>query len=90
MKVINDPLWQLAKKRVAFKKHFWSYLLLNTFLWGVWLLSFTQLEKHAITPSPIWITFFWGIGLLFSYVEAYATPSHASVENEFKKLKNNF
>ena len=90
MQLENEPLWELAKKRVGFKKHLVSYLLMNILLWGIWLLSNTSINRLTITPSPIWVTFFWGIGLLFNYVEVYLIKSHTTVEKEYNQLKNKY
>jgi hypothetical protein len=90
MPIENDPLWEMAKKRVGFKKHLIAYLLMNLLLWGIYFLSNSSINPHIITPSPIWVTFFWGIGLLFNYVEVYLIKSHTTVEKEYNQLKNKF
>jgi hypothetical protein len=90
MHLDNESLWELAKKRVGFKKHLASYLLMNILLWGIWLLSNTTFSRLTITPSPIWVTLFWGIGLLFNYVEVFLMQTHTTVEKEFNQLKNKF
>jgi len=84
----RDPqLWEIAKRRVCFKNHIVSYILVISFLWGVWYFSGSHWngnEHHY--PWPIWPTIGWGIGLLFHYLGAYVYPRENSVEQEYEKL----
>ena len=92
----KDPvLWEIAQKRAGFKKHLVSYLIVNAFLWAVWLFSssdYGDFEMHnmrwAHFPWPIWTTLGWGIGLAFHFAGAYVFPRSNSVETEYQKLKN--
>jgi len=92
----KDPvLWEIAQKRASFKKHLISYVIVNSFLWGIWFLSFSRHADFDITnirwghfPWPIWPTLGWGIGLAFHYSDAYLFPKVNSVEKEYEKLKN--
>lgn len=92
----KDPeLWELAQKRAGFKSHAFVYLIVNAFLWGIWL--FTGNQRHGINinewdtrhyPWPIWTTLGWGIGLAFHFAGVYIFPKANSVEKEYEKLKN--
>ena len=92
----KDPvLWEIAQKRAAFKKHLVSYIIVNSFLWAIWLFSSSHYEDFNLTnirwghfPWPIWPTLGWGIGLAFHYSDAYLFPKANSVEKEYEKLKN--
>ena len=71
----------MAKNRVEFREHLMVYIVINIFLWALnlWL-----------TPVFLWVlfvTFFWGIGLVFHYREAYTGPREAKIEREYQKLK---
>ncbi|HQQ94646.1 MAG TPA: 2TM domain-containing protein [Bacteroidia bacterium] len=80
----DKALWKLAKARVAFKRHAFTYLIVNAFFWAIWFAG----EEHKTEsgmPWPIWPMLGWGIGLAFQYMGAYF-PSN-SVENEYNKLK---
>jgi hypothetical protein len=79
-------LWQQAKKRVDFRRHLATYIIVNGFLWALWF--FTG-RKHAggNFPWPIWPTLGWGIGLAFNFYSAYFNNISA-VEREYEKLKN--
>jgi uncharacterized ion transporter superfamily protein YfcC len=79
----DKELWRLAKKRAAFKWTFISYILVNSFLVGVWY--FTDTEYFW----PKWCMLGWGIGLLIQFLEAYSGNTFFSAESEYQKLKQN-
>ena len=66
----RDPyLWQKAKARAKFQAHLLSFLFVNATLWVIW--AFTQPHHfgrpfHTEIPWPLWVTFFWGLGLIKS------------------------
>lgn len=78
-------LWKKAAKRVAFKRHFLTYLLVNILLWGIYFFSE---EKGDKLPWPVWVSFFWGIGLLSHFFKSFTEWSIFSVDKEYEKLKN--
>lgn len=84
----DNELWKIAKKRVAFKKHLATYIIMNTFFWALWLFSkgFNGIEFHGM-PWPVWPGLGWGIGLAFNYFSAYHGENKHSVEKEYEKLK---
>lgn len=89
----RDPhLWELAHKRVSFKRHLLVYIIINIFLWMLWYLTtgMYPTEMRSDFPWPIWPTLGWGTGLFFHFISAYVTTG-SSVENEYQKLtqKNN-
>ncbi len=102
MEPINDTLWEVAKQRAKFKKQLTSYVLVNAFLWCLWLFSgdnqYRQrhlnneyFEEHFLNfqlPWPVWVMFFWGIGLVSAYLKAYHGNNVFSAEKEYEKLKN--
>lgn len=84
----RDPQrWQAARKRVAFKRHLLTYLVVNAFLWLIW--AFTGAERYgAGLPWPVWPTLGWGIGLAFNYIGVYHNDEQSAVEREYEKLKS--
>ncbi len=82
----DDLLWKTAKKRAAFKWQIISYLIVNAFLVAIWFYSsFTVGEAHYFWP--IWPILGWGVGLAFSYADAYHSNQFFSAEKEYEKLK---
>ena len=83
----KDPhLWYIAQKRVSFKYHLASYIVVNIFFWILWYFSGTN-ETQEGWPWPVWPMLGWGIGLFFHYLGAYVFPKENSVEREYEKLK---
>jgi hypothetical protein len=80
-------LWKQAKKRVDFKRHLWTYIIINGFLWALWLFTGMETEKGEYVPWPVWSTFGWGIGLAFNYFNAYHANRADAVEKEYQKMK---
>ncbi len=80
----DEELWKIAKERVAFKWSFASYIIVNSFLVGIWYFS----SNHYTYFWPIWPMLGWGIGIAFQYARAYQGNNFNSVENEYNKLKN--
>jgi 2TM domain len=80
----RDPeLWEIAKRRASFKTHLVTYIVINCFLWALWL--FTDDGRNFTTnkiPWPAWSTLGWGIGLAFHFLGAYVFPKENSVEKE--------
>ena len=83
----NEELWKIAKKRVGFKRHLATYLVINTFLWVMWYFT-DRLEAEHGVPWPLFCTLGWGIGIIFSFLGAYVFVKHDAVAKEYEKLKN--
>jgi len=59
------------EKRKEFHEHLSSYIGVNLMLWMIWL--FTGPEFDGI-PWPMWVSFWWGIGMIghaWSYYSEY-------------------
>jgi hypothetical protein len=91
---MNEPvtekeklLWKQAKKRVAFRRHLFSYIVVNGMLWGIWLFGGRE-ETRELFPWPVWPTMGWGIGLVINFYSAYLDNRADAVEREYEKLKN--
>ena len=80
-------LWKLAKKRVGFKRHLATYIVINAFFWFLWFFT-DHNDTHAGVPWPIFPMLGWGVGVMFSYLGAYVFVKHDSIEKEYEKLKN--
>ena len=84
----KDPqLWYIAHKRVSFKYHLATYLVVNAFFWIIWYFNGQQKTDEG-WPWPVWPLLGWGIGLIFHWMGAYVLPKENSIEREYDKLKN--
>lgn len=85
----NDPrdqeLWAMARKRASFRRHLFTYLAVNSFLWILWGIRGGN-DYNGI-PWPIWPTLGWGLGLAINYADAYLFHRENAVEQEYQKLK---
>lgn len=86
----DKHLWKIAKKRVAFRRHLFTYIVINAFLWAIWLFGdgYHMHHDRFVFPWPIWCTLGWGIGIAFSYYGAYHSTSLDAIDKEYEKLKN--
>jgi hypothetical protein len=88
----DQQLWRIAKKRAGFKKHLASYIIVNVFLWALWLFTENHRDMedrdYGNIPWPIWTTLGWGIGLAFSYYKAYHDDRDSDTMKEYQKLKD--
>ena len=85
----DEALWKVAKKRVNFRRTFFSYILINIFLWTIWFFTDNdhQFTMHNL-PWPVWVTLGWGIGIAFQFSDAYLFSRSDAAEREYQKLKN--
>jgi hypothetical protein len=84
----DQELWKIAKKRVGFKRHLASYIVINSFLWLLWFFT-DKNDDHVGIPWPIFPMLGWGIGLMFSFLRAYVFITYNAIEKEYDKLKGN-
>ena len=82
----DRELWKIAKKRVGFRRHLGTYIIINTMFWFLWWFTDTHTEESF--PWPVWPMLGWGIGLAFSYLDAYVYTKGDAIEKEYEKLKN--
>lgn len=80
----RDPaLWRLARRRARFKAHLLTYLLVNAGLWVLWAL--TGRPGRGL-PWPVFVSGFWGLGLLFEGLAAYSQWGGSLAEREYERL----
>ena len=96
MEIQNDKdqmLWKIAKKRVGFKNHLFTYIAVNLFLWAMWY--FTDFKHHdegereySNVPWPLFSSLGWGFGLFWHFVGVYVMGNKVDqVEKEYERLK---
>ena len=87
----KDPqLWHIANKRVGFKRHLATYIVINIFFWILWYFNNSEQRGSDDNglPWPVWPMTGWGIGVVFHFIGAYVSTGINSVEREYDKLKN--
>ena len=60
-------LWQIARRRAAFKASFGAYIFVNLALVIIWYFS----SGPGSYFWPVWPALGWGIGIALQYVGAY-------------------
>ncbi|MBA4197992.1 MAG: hypothetical protein C0459_10595 [Chitinophaga sp.] len=83
----DERLWRIARKRAAFKKSLYSYIIVNAFLWGIWWFSDGQYHGYYSYPWPVWVMLGWGLGLAFQYFKAYNGDKEDLANQEYERLK---
>ena len=81
----RDPyLWQKAKARAKFQSSLVVYLVVNAGLWVVWALT---PQHHEYVPWPVWVSVFWGFGLIMRGVAAYGGFGYEQrTQREYEQL----
>lgn len=82
----DKKLREYARKRVQFKKQCTLFVIINTFLWGVWLVE--SLLHGFDFPWPVYPTAGWGLALVVQYFGKFSQVSQEElIEKEYQKLK---
>ena len=84
----NQALWRKAKRRVAFKLHLRTYMIVIGGLWLLYLLiNYNSLSNPGF-PWPIFPMLGWGIGLVSHYFTAYGNfDEHTMAQREYDRLQ---
>ncbi len=93
----NGDLRVRAEKRVKdrerLKWHAATYLIINVFMWAIWLVTALTSQPHDWQwVWPIWITLGWGVGLAFNFFGYLSGRSSESrheelVEREMERMR---
>lgn len=64
------------------------FALVNVALWAVW--AFAGAEGEGWYPWPAWVTFFWGLGLVFQAWSVLGTGgvSEDTVRREMDRIRS--
>lgn len=82
----EEQLWKIAEKRAKFKRHAVSYFAVNAMFTAIWFV--TSMQSGTLHYFwPIWCMLGWGIGLFFSFIDAYSGKNFFSADIEYEKLK---
>jgi 2TM domain-containing protein len=89
----EDALRELAvlqlKKRRELRTHVVVYVLVNSVIWGIWLVIALTSAKGTWWPWPIFPTLGWGIGLALNAWDVYFRRpiTEADVQEEVRRLR---
>ncbi|HEX2915255.1 MAG TPA: 2TM domain-containing protein [Chloroflexia bacterium] len=77
--------------RLAFYRHLATYVIVNAFLWGIAIIGWLSSGHHWGLGSfwPIWITVFWGIGLLSQAWQVFGMSDNRRqqmIEEELRRI----
>jgi len=87
--VDDTELRRLAEQRVKrkrdFQGHLVTYAIVNAFLWILWALT----DDHDGVPWPVWVTFFWGIGVAWQAWSVYGQRpiGEEEIRREMERLR---
>lgn len=90
----EETLRELAvvrlRKRRDFKTHLAVYVLVNSAIWGIWLMIGLTSGGGNWWPWPIFPTLGWGIGLALNAWDVYVRRpiTEADVEREVRRLRS--
>jgi hypothetical protein len=71
---------ETAISRYAFRLHLGVYLLVNAFLFGVWLVTGAGFPWFFFPAGA------WGVGLLAHYHNAYGAGGRNWIDNETRRI----
>lgn len=88
----DDQIAKMAKARVSFKVHAFTYIVVNVFLMFLWMM--TAGDDMPMGDSdwalgdywPMWTHLGWGVGLAFHAFAAYG-PGPGMVEREEARIR---
>ncbi len=83
----DDRLWRTARRRAAFRKNLFSYIIISTFLWAVWWFTIGNKDGFSGYPWPVWVMLGWGLGLAMQFFKAYNGDKQDLAEKEYERLK---
>jgi fatty acid desaturase len=66
---LREQALERLKKRRDFKAHALVFVLVNAAIWGVWAV--VAANSHSWWPWPVFVTLFWGIGLVMNAWDVY-------------------
>ena len=83
MESLRKKAEKRIKRRKDYYEHLTAYVMVNVFLWVLWLVM--QMEF----PWPVFVTFGWGIGLAFDTLDFFTNnpdKREDAIQREMAKL----
>lgn len=66
---LREQALRRLKKRRDLRAHLFVYMLVNGVVWAVWAII--AVNSHSWWPWPVFMTLFWGIGLVMNAWDVY-------------------
>lgn len=66
---LREQALRRLRKRRDFKAHAFVYVLVNAVVWGIWVVI--AASSHSWWPWPVFVTLFWGVGLVMNGWDVY-------------------
>src|SRR4051794_21747797 len=88
-----DAVRELAllrlKKRRDFKSHLLVYVVVNAFVWAIWLVIGLTSGGGNWFPWPMFMSLAWGIGVVLNAWDVYFRRpiTEADVDDEIRRLR---
>lgn len=87
----DDQIAKMAKARVSFKVHAFTYVVVNLFLMMIWMMTTDDMPMNTGNWNPgdywpMWTHLGWGIGLAFHGYAAYG-PGPGMLQREEEKIR---
>lgn len=84
---LREQALDRLKKRRDFKAHLLVYTLVNLGLWGIWAVI--AASSGGSWPWPVFLTLFWGIGLVMNAWDVYFRRpiTEQELEREIDRLQ---
>lgn len=90
----QTELYRQATKRADAKLHFYqhlrSYIIVNVILWGIAIITGFDSGNFWSFTWPIWVTIFWGVGLVAEYVNVFGINDQrrqSLIEEEMRRMR---
>ncbi|MGZ4192669.1 MAG: 2TM domain-containing protein [Solirubrobacteraceae bacterium] len=84
---LREQAVRRLRKRADLKAHAAVYVLVNLVVWCVWIVI--GIGSHSWWPRPVFLTLFWGIGLVMNAWDVYFRKpiSEQDVQREIERLE---
>ena len=85
---VRDVALERLKKRRDFKAHVAVYILVNLVVWGIWVVI--AANSGSWWPWPIFVTLFWGIGLVMNAWDVYVRKpiTEQELQHEIERISD--
>jgi 2TM domain len=82
---LRERVERRVKRRYKFYRDLAAFASTNVLLWGIYLIS--NGGRSSGVPWPLWVTFFWGIGIVREAWEIFGSSrfSDANYEAEVQR-----